>query len=63
MSQLSDKTELSLKDLNKSEQKPLSQMTKTEIENQDFSWQNLKGGVILLGVILLGVYAYKKLKK
>ena len=63
MSQLSNKTELSLKDFNKSEQKPLSQMTKTEIENQDFSWQNLKGGVILLGVILLGVYAYKKLKK
>ena len=63
MSQLSNKTELSLKDFNKSEQKPLSQMTKTEIENQDFSWQNLKGGIILLGVILLGVYAYKKLKK
>ena len=37
--------------------------TKTQSEMQDFSFQNLKGGIILLGVILLGVYAYNKFKK
>ncbi len=63
MSQLAGQKPFRPEEFNKSEQKPLSQMTKTEIENQDFSWQNIKGGVILLGVILLGVYAYKKLKK
>lgn len=37
--------------------------TKTQMEMQDFSWENIRGGVILLGVILVGVYAYKKFVK
>lgn len=45
------------------ENKPLSQMTKTEIEMQDFSWQNIRGMAIVFGILILGVYAYGQYKK
>ena len=45
------------------EQKPLSQMTKTELEMQDFSWQNIGSFMLVFGVIILGTYAYKKYEK
>jgi hypothetical protein len=37
-------------------------MTKTEAENQDFSWENIKAMAIVVGVIALGVYIFKKKK-
>jgi hypothetical protein len=37
-------------------------MTKTEAENQDFSWENIKAMAIVVGVIGLAVYIYKKNK-
>jgi len=37
--------------------------TKTEMEMQDTSWKQIKGGVMLLGIILIGVYAYKNFIK
>jgi hypothetical protein len=43
------------------EKKPLSQMTKTEIEMQDFSWENIRGMAVVFGILILGVYAYGKL--
>jgi hypothetical protein len=43
--------------------KPLSQMTKTEIEMQDFSWENIRGMAVVFGILILGVYAYGKLSK
>jgi hypothetical protein len=46
-----------------SEQKPLSQMTKTELEMQDTSWQNIGSFMALFGVIILGTYLYEKYKK
>jgi hypothetical protein len=45
------------------EQKPLSQMTKTELEMQDTSWQNIGSFMVLFGVIILGTYLYEKYKK
>lgn len=42
--------------------KPLSQMTKTEVENQDTSWQQIRGMVLLIGGVLLASYLYKKYK-
>jgi hypothetical protein len=37
--------------------------TKTEMEMQDTSWKQIKGGVMLLGIILIGVYAYNNFIK
>jgi hypothetical protein len=45
------------------EKKPLSQMTKTELEMQDFSWENIRGMAVVFGILILGVYAYGKLAK
>jgi hypothetical protein len=45
------------------DKKPLSQMTKTELEMQDTSWQNIRGMFIFFGVIILGVYVAGKLSK
>jgi hypothetical protein len=38
---------------------PLSQMTKTEIENQDFSWQNIGAFAVVLGVAVLVYKIFK----
>ena len=37
--------------------------TKTEMEMQDTSWKQIRGGVMLLGIILIGVYAYNNFIK
>jgi len=41
---------------------PLRTMTKTQLEMQDFSWKNIRGFAIVLGVIVLGAYIFKKKK-
>ena len=42
---------------------PLGLMTKTEMEMQDFSSKQIKSGLMLVGIILLGVYVYKNFIK
>ena len=41
---------------------PLGTMTKTQIEEQDTSWQQIRGMVLLIGGVLLASYLYKKYK-
>jgi len=40
-------------------EKPLSEMTKTELENQDMSWNNIIG----FGLIAVGIYVAYKIYK
>ena len=50
-------------DIEGNKKKPLGLMTKTEMEMQDFSSKQIKSGLMLVGIILLGVYVYKNFIK
>jgi hypothetical protein len=44
------------------EGKSLSDKTKTQMEEQDTSWQQIRGMLLLIGAVLLGSHLYKKYK-
>lgn len=38
---------------------PMSNMTKTEVEMMDFSWNNIIGVALIMGAIYVGYKIYK----